>query len=93
MANAITLYIFEEEGPVFRAQCDYPVVHAVGATEDEAITRASAFIREMLREANAAILQDPPTTLIVRIQRGNQSSVKMQPLFAQREGTPPEKLG
>lgn len=80
-ANAITLYVFQEDGGIFRAQCDFPIVHAAGATEEEAIATASTFIREMLKEANSAILNEQPSTLIVRIQRGHHNDVKMQPLF------------
>ena len=79
MSNVITLSIFEE-GPVFRAQCDYPVVHAVGETEKDAIAKATVFILEMLKEADGPILRDVPRTLIVRTQRADGVFVSMQPL-------------
>ena len=79
MSNAITLYVFEE-GPVFRAQCDYPVVHAVAETEKEVIVKAVAFIHEMLQEADRPILGGGPTTLIVRTERRTGTTVSMQPL-------------
>ena len=91
MSNAITLYVFEE-GPVFRAQCDYPVVHAAGTTEEEAIERAAELIRQMLKEANTAILHEAPSTLIVRTQHGHHSAVRMQPLFPPGEPPFPETL-
>ncbi len=88
MSKAITLHVFEE-GPIFRAQCDYPVVHAIGESEQEAIAKATAFIQEMLAEADQQILRDQPNTLIVRILRDGVSSVTMQPLHA---ATPPENF-
>lgn len=81
MSNAITLYVFEE-GPLFRAQCDYPVVHAVAETEEAVIEKAMVFIREMLNEADGPILRETPGTLIVRTHRASGSSVSMQPLAA-----------
>ena len=91
MSNAITLYVFEE-GPLFRAQCDYPVVHAVAETEEEVIEKAMVFIREMLNEADSPILRDGPSTLIVRTQRATGSSVSMQPLAGQ-PSVPPQNCG
>ena len=81
MSNAITLYVFEE-GPVFRAQCDYPVVHAVAETEKEVIAKAVVFIREMLQEADSPMLRDRPTTLIVRTEGPRGTTVSMRPLGA-----------
>jgi len=91
MSHAITLYVFPE-GPVFRAQCDYPVVHAVAESEKDVIAKAMVFIREMLREADGPLLRERPSTLIVRTQRASGTTVSMQPLTASPV-KPPEECG
>ena len=90
MSNTVTLRIYEEEEGVFRAECEYPVVHAVGDTEDHAIARARDFIREMLREADSSLIPDPPTTLIIRVERKSGSAIIMQPLYATLQNSPTE---
>ncbi|MFN2527838.1 MAG: hypothetical protein ABR584_03880 [Candidatus Baltobacteraceae bacterium] len=87
MSNAITLDVFEE-GPVFRAQCEYPVVHAVAESEKDVIAKAMVFIREMLGEAERPLVRELPTTLIVRTHRAEGTSVSMWPLQPLPEGPP-----
>ena len=87
MSTAITLHVYEE-GSLFRAECEYPVVHVAGETEQEVISKAMIFIQEMLAEADHALLRDHPRTLIVHVSRAGEDSVRLQLLDVEHQIPP-----